>query len=289
VRALASIGIFSRSIEGTVSLTPGAEPLLHDSPESIRTYAILWGEQLYAAAGALFEQCEGDATGFQIAHGERIWDFYRNRPADSDVFDSWMNAATQLQVSAITQSHDFSRYKCVVDVGAGRGALLAAILCANPMLRGVWYDRPELQIDARRSIETAGVADRCELLNGNFLDNVPAGADLYTIKHVLHDWDDDAASRIIANIAKAMGSNSTLLILEAVLDERDGKDAFVKMRDLEQMFWTGGRVRSQAAFERVLRPSGLMITKISTTSIVDVRVIEVVKENRNAARHASVT
>ena len=186
-----------------------------------------------------------------------------------------MSAATDHHVAAVTAVYPFGRHRRVVDVGSGRGSLLRAMLRAAPALRGVWYDRPEVLGSARSLFTAAGLDERCEFMPGNFLESVPAGADLYCIKHVLHDWADESVERILRNIVAAMDRDSTLLIIEAFLDERSRVDGLVKLRDIEQMFWTGGRVRSRREFTRLLAPAGLAIETVRPTPIVDMNVIEV--------------
>ena len=149
------------------------------------------------------------------------------------------------------------------------------MLRAAPELRGTWYDRAEVLPSARDPFVAAGLESRCEFVAGSFLERVPAGADLYTIKHVLHDWPDESVERILGNIVAAMDGSSTLLIIEALLDERSGVDGLVKLRDIEQMFWTGGRVRSRREFSRLLAPAGLVIEEVLPTPIVDMSVIKV--------------
>jgi len=275
MRALAGFGVFRRDALGRYALNAAARPLLYDAPFCIRSYAAVWGEQLAPAACRMLDQVRDGRTGYAHAHGHTIWDHYRSDPAAADTFDTFMSEATDLHVKSITAAYPFARHRRVVDVGAGRGSLLTAVLQAAPQLRGVWYDRPEVLPAAAEAIERAGLQNRCELTPGSFLEAVPGGADLYLIKHVLHDWADEPAGRILANIAAAMGEESRLLIVEAVLDDRDGRDGLAKLRDLEQMFWTGGRVRSRSEFDRLLAPVGLEIESLTPTPIVDVCLLGV--------------
>jgi hypothetical protein len=275
MRALAGYGVFSQDQAGRFAINDQARPLLHDAEFSIHSYALVWGEQLYAACGQMLEQVKTGTTGFSLTFGQPIWDFYRGHPREANTFDTFMSAATDLHVQSITSNYRFTAFRRVADIGAGRGSLLSAVLHSSPHLQGIWYDRPEVLPEATARIQREGLADRCQLVAGSFLEEVPAGADLYLIKHVLHDWEDDMATRIVGNIARAMGQDSTLIIIEAVMDDRDRADGLCKLRDLEQMFWTGGRVRTRADFDRILRPAGLAITKITSTAIVDVRLIEV--------------
>ena len=275
MRALAGFGVFSCDAAGRYRLTAAATPLLHDAPFSIRSYARVFGEQLYAGAGRMLEQVREGTTGFARAHGQPIWDHYRSDPQAADAFDTFMSDATDLHVDSITTAYDFSRHRRVVDVGAGRGSLLTGVLRSAPLLSGVWFDRPEVLPAARHAIEQAGLADRCVLESGNMLERVPANADLYLIKHVLHDWADEQATRILSSIAAALPPDGRLIIVEAVLDEHDDVDGLAKLRDLEQMFWTGGRVRSKAEFAGLLASTGLEIESITPTSIVDASLIHV--------------
>lgn len=277
MRALAGYGIFEQDSTGRFALNASARPLLPDDPYSANAFARLWGEQLYAASGRMLEQIRTGTSGFELQWGQHVWEFYRDHPAEADVFDTFMSAATDLHDRFINYAQSFKGYERVVDVGAGRGSLLSAVLKANPRLRGVWYDRAEVLPGAKARLEAENLVDRCELVAGNFLESVPAGGDLYLIKHVLHDWTDEEATRILTNIARAMGEAGTLIIIEAVMDGRNDRDGLCKLRDLEQMFTTGGRVRTRDDFVRILKPAGLVIGGVTRTAIVDVCLIEVRK------------
>ncbi|TWU18661.1 methyltransferase [Allorhodopirellula heiligendammensis] len=277
LRALAGFGIFSRDSQGRFSLTESALPLLHDNPHSIQAYSEVWGVQLYAGAGRLLEQLRTGEPGFKLQHGLPMWQHYEADAEAGALFDRFMSVTTDAHCRFIPKWFDFSKFQHVVDVGAGGGSLLSTVLHSNPKQRGTWYDRAEVLPLAQERIEKEGLGSRCELIAGDFLQSVPAGGDLYLIKHVLHDWEDSMATRIVANIAEAMSKDSKLLIIGGLLDETNNRDGLCKLRDLEQMFWTGGRVRTRSDFERLLHPAGMHITATTQTPIVDVCIIEVSK------------
>lgn len=279
MRALAGFGIFTVDHQGRFELNAHSRRLLRDDPDSVRPYSLVCGEQLWPAASRLLEQLQTGRTGFEIAHGSPIWEHYARNPSDADVFDTFMSAATDAHVRRLATAYPFARHRRVVDVGAGRGSLLRAILTVAPRSYGIWYDRAEVLPAAEEHMTAAGLASRCEFRAGSFLEHVPGGADLYVIKHVLHDWPDEPAGTILGNIAAAMATDSTLLIVEALLDERPGGDGLVKVRDLEQMFWTGGRVRSREDFSRILEPVGLAIDSVARTPIADMCLIRVRKRH----------
>ena len=116
-----------------------------------------------------------------------------------------MGSFTAMTSIAVAAAYDFSSMRKLVDVGGGQGALMAGILRANPKLRGVVFDLPRLAEGARREIAAAGLADRCEFVGGDFFETVPAGADAYMLKHVIHDWDDAKATRILAHVPRRDG------------------------------------------------------------------------------------
>lgn len=278
LRALAEFGLVEFQQDGSVRLTAEGARLRSDVPYSIRSYILLWGDQLYSAGRRMLEQVQTGKTAFECEFGETVWNAYAQDAEAKNRFAEFMDDVTRSQMAAITAFYSFQRFRKVVDVGAGRGALLSTVLARNPHLHGVWCDRPESLDAAQANCEQAGVVGRIEFVPGDFLTRVPPGGDLYVIKHVLHDWEDGKAAQILKNIAAAMPDDATLLIIEAVLGGgTQTAELFLKCRDLEQMIWTGGRTRSQDDFERLLSPHGLTIQRVIRTLVVDCSLIEIVK------------
>jgi hypothetical protein len=122
------------------------------------------------------------------------------------------NLATQWHTAALT-AYDFSRFRRVVDIGGGHGALLSAILSAHPQLRGVLFDQPHVVEGAKPRLRAGGLTQRCELVGGNFFDSVPAGGDLYLLGHILIDWEDTRAITILQNIRQAIALRRGSFIL----------------------------------------------------------------------------
>jgi hypothetical protein len=273
LRALAGFGVFERDARGRFLVNGGAAPLLRDSGSPVHAYAILWGEQLHAASGRLLEQVRTGTSAFELEYGAPIWSRYADHPSEAAVFDELMSAATAFQADAILDAWDFGRYGRVVDVGAQRGVLLAAILRRHPAVRGVWFDREEELAAARQLLEGRGLSDRCELVVGSFLEKVPSGGDLYVLKHVLHDWSDSSATTILENVARAMPREASLLVFEGVLEPNDDSGRPCLLRDLEQMAWTGGGLRTRSELEALLGAAGLRPLRLRRTLIPDVCLI----------------
>jgi predicted O-methyltransferase YrrM len=167
-------------------------------------------------------------------------------------------------VDAVIESYDFSGIDLLVDVGGGEGALLAAILAAYPALRGILFDQPHVVADARAVFERAGVAARCEVVEGSFFDTVPAGADAYLLKSIIHDWDDTAAVRILRARRTAIAAAGKLLLVERVIQPGNDPDP-TKYMDLNMLVMLGGRERTADDFEALYNRAGFQLTRIVAT------------------------
>jgi hypothetical protein len=181
-----------------------------------------------------------------------------------------MTSRSAQENDAIAAACDFSALGTIIDVGGGHGSLLAAILRANPGLRGVLFDRPQAVAEARHQLEAAGLGGRCEVVAGDFFVSVPAGGDAYILKRVIHDWDDDRAGAILRNCQRAMPEHSRLLVIELVLPP--GNDPSLgKLFDLLMLVDLGGRERTEADYRTLLAGAGFELTAVTPTpSLVSV-------------------
>jgi hypothetical protein len=177
-------------------------------------------------------------------------------------------------VGAILDHYDFSSCTSVVDVGGGSGRLLAEILKKHPSLRGAVFDLPRAVEGARALLGREGLSGRSECVGGDFFEAVPAGADLYLLKCILHDWDDAAAVSILQNCRRAMTNDARLLLCEAVIPE--GNDACPgKLMDVNMLAIHGGLERTRAELAALLDEAGFALTDVivtgSTVDLVEAR------------------
>jgi len=156
-----------------------------------------------------------------------------------------------------------------LDVGGGTGELLAAVLAANSLLRGILFDLPHVVAHARSVFTDNGVLDRAQTTGGSFFESVPAGGNTYLLKTVIHDWDDTRATAILANCRKAMTAGGKLLIIERELPEvgEPGQTAEAFLLDLEMLVMTpGGRERARSEFARLLSDTQFKLARIVPTA-----------------------
>ena len=218
LRGIASVGVFAEDDQGRFTLTPLAALLLTDGPGSWRAAAILNGEPwAWQPWGALAYSVKTGQPAFEHIFGMEFDTYLAQHPDAADTFQAFMHVATAEEALAVAPVYDFSGLTTVVDVGGGRGALLSAILKCNSHLRGILFESPQVIADAPTLLAAEGVADRCELVAGDFFEALPMGADAYILKWILVSWDDEQSVRILQNCRRALGSRGKLLVIERII------------------------------------------------------------------------
>jgi hypothetical protein len=264
LRALASVGIFSET-DGRFGMTPLAEYLHTDTPGSLRNIVMLIGQQpFWRSWGHLLHSVRTGESAFRKVHGMAPWEYWADHPEEDAVFKAAMTSRSSGVVDAVVRSYDFSGIGVLLDVGGGEGVMLAAILAANPSVRGILFDQPHVVRTAGALLERAGVADRCEVVGGSFFEAVPAGADAYLLKSVIHDWDEDAAIEILRACRAAMDDRGKLLVVERVMRPGNDPDP-AKFSDLNMLVVAGGRERTADDFELLYGEAGFRLSNIIRT------------------------
>jgi hypothetical protein len=272
LRALASIGVFAETSPQTFALTPLAQGLRSDAPQSQRALARMMGAEQYQAWGDLLYSVQTGKKAFDRRFGKPIFDWLAEHPDKAEIFDGAMTGIHGRETGAVIDAYDFSDIRVLADIGGGNGSNLIAILQANPRLRGMLFDLPHVVERARPRIEAAGLADRCTLASGSFFESVPAGADAYLMRHIIHDWDDELSRMILRNIRKVIPADGKLLIVEAVIPP--GNDPFpIKFLDLTMLTIPGGKERTREEYETLFTESCFTLSRIVPTA-TDMSVIE---------------
>ncbi len=135
-------------------------------------------------------------------------------------------------------------------------------------LRGIVFDQPHAAQKAKSKINEAGLDSRCEAVAGDFFKAVPAGADAYLLKHVIHDWNDERAVTILKNCHRVMGPNGKPLIVEGIYPMRIDQTEVSRgaaANDVNMLVCTGGRQRSEAEFRSLYDAAGFKLTRIVPT------------------------
>jgi len=265
LRGLAMLGVFAEHEGQRFSLTPVGDLLRTDVPGSLAAMAMFQASVWHGRAW--FELKHSLLTGepaFDKAHGKPAFDWFADHEAEAQTFHRAMVNFSSVLGQAVVAAYDFSHFKVIADIGGGHGALLAFILGKSPGSTGVLFDRPEVVKGASAVLTQHGVAARATAVGGNFFESVPK-ADAYVIKHIIHDWSDQASATILRNCAAAMNPGGRVLVVEMVVPPID-TPSFAKLLDLEMLVMTpGGRERTESEFGTLFAEAGLKLERIVPT------------------------
>jgi hypothetical protein len=263
LRALATVGVLHEEPGRRFALTPLGEPLRSDAEGSLAGWARFMGRPYFWEAWtALEHSVRTGENAFRAVHGTDVWSYRSEHPEESALFDGAMAALTGAANRAVLAAYDFSRFGTLADIGGGNGTLLAAILSANPGMRGILFDQPHVVAGATGVL--APVADRCTVVSGSFFESVPAGADAYLLKWIIHDWEDPEATAILSTCRAAL-DGGTILVIERVVGPPN-EDPATAFGDLNMLVAPGGRERTLDEFERLFADAGLALAGSTPTA-----------------------
>jgi hypothetical protein len=272
LRALASSGVFVEPAPGVFGHSPMSEFLRRDHPDSrVPSISFLGAPYSMQAWSALAHGVKSGGSAFEHVHGISKWQYNEMHPSEGAIFDQVMAGARPARVAALLAGYDFSASSVVVDVGGGRGQLLAMVLARHVGLRGVLYDLPGVLLGAPELLEAAGVAARCRVEGGSFLERVPVG-DTYLLSDILHDWPDAECLAILRACRAAVAPGGRLLVLEYVLVP-GATPAHIAWLDLQMLVEFGeGRQRTVDEFRELFQASNFRIESVIATTDVSIVV-----------------
>jgi hypothetical protein len=265
LRACASVGIFSEGSDKRFSLTPMAEFLRSDNPESLRAFAemLAHGEQFQTWSELDFSIQTGTPA-FDKVHGMPIFEYYPTHPKSGQIFNDAMTSMSLGSSRAVMQAYDFSGITKLVDIGGGHGFLLASVLEKYPTMKGVLYDTATIVEEAKGLLEKQGVTNRCETVGGNFFESAPPGGDAYMMKHIIHDWNDEGCIAILKNCRKGITEGGKLLVIEMVVPPGN-EPSLSKLLDLQMLAVLPGCERTEEEYSALFGAAGFKLTRIVPT------------------------
>jgi len=263
--ALASIGVFAEKENGYFELTPMASSLRSDVPMSLRPYVMLLGDKSWWDSwGNLLHSVTTGEAAFDHLFGMGYTEYLEKHPELAQIFNETMTSVSQAHNPAIVASYDFSGFQKIVDVGGGHGSLLTVILKANPLLKGILFDLPHV-VNSIDKLD-ADISERCEIVGGDFFEKVPAGGDVYLLKQIIHDWDDEYSIKILINCHKAMSKNGRMLVIDAII-EPGNTPSVAKFFDLHMLVTApGGKERTESEFRSLFKEARFEVSRIIPTS-----------------------
>ena len=271
LRALASVGIFKQTGDA-FELTPLAEHLRKDNPETVWPAAVLYANELSRASHSAPDAvCDG-VNGFQEMFDCSIWEYFQKNPDRGAIFDAMMDVFHGHETPAIAAAYDFSAWPVIVDIAGGDGHLLSTVLRQNPECRGILFDLPDVASRTGASFQDDPISERCDFVAGDFFEAIEAGGDLYMMRHIIHDWSDEKSVKILKNVRSVIPDHGRLLILEGVIEP--GNEPFsYKFLDLTMMILLGGMERSLVQYQNLFEQAGFRVSQVIPTE-TEISVIE---------------
>jgi orsellinic acid C2-O-methyltransferase len=263
LRGLAAWGFFAEDPGGAYRATPVSEAFRSDQP-GLRDMAMMLSKEGYASWAELIYTLETGKPAFEHIYGKSRWARMAEDPEDAALFNAAMVATSKRVGSEFAAAYDFKGVEVAVDVAGGNGALLVAVLRKLPAAKGILFDLPSGLAGARQLVDEAGVTDRVAIVEGSFFESVPTGGDLYMLKSIVHDWDDEHAIQILSTCRRAMHPAARLVLVERFIPERmdsPGDYLGTVMSDLHMMVVLGGRERTTQEYGALLAAAGLTVTR----------------------------
>jgi hypothetical protein len=268
LRALAAYDVVRYTGEGRFALGHVGKGLTgKDSAAPMVLYAnAAWHIQGY---GHLADAVRAPQSGFELAHGMPMFEYFEKEPQAGALFDAAMQSLAPMFARAFVRAYDFSNSAHIVDMGGGTGALLAMVLERFPALRGTVFELPAVANRARNFARVAGLSARLNVCEGSILTDVPPPADAYIFSHILHDWDDEPCVRMLKNVRRVMPADARVLVYEVVAAPPNNRWSQDRIQDLEMLAILPGRERTRKEYKTLFERSNLRLARIIPTAAAE--------------------
>jgi hypothetical protein len=265
LRGVASVGVLEVEADGRFSLTAVGECLRSNVPGSMRSFIVAeLAPGHWLPWGHLEQSVRTGKPATERALGMNAWDYYKQNAEEGNHFAEAMSGMSSMSMQAVLASYSFEGARKVVDVGGSHGAFVAAVLQREPTACGVLFDLPHVVEGAGATLDAAHVAGRVERVGGSFFDSVPAGGDVYLLKHILHDWSDEECVKILRNVRDAMAAEGRVVVVEMPINS-GGPPSPAPLLDLNMLVMLTGKERTPDEYGALFARAGLRLSAVVPT------------------------
>ena len=265
MRSLASVGVFVEAEPGRYALTPIGVRLRADAPDSMRDLFLAETDEVHRRSwDRLLDAIRTGQPRPQEVFGMPAFHYYGKHVEDGEQFGRAMQNVSAMAAQGVIANYDFSAARLIVDVGGGNGSFVRAILKQQPQARGIIFDLPYIQSQASMKIRDDGQADRCRFEAGDFFSGLPPGGDIYLLKFILHDWNNDESKRILKAVRDAIAPAGRVVIVEMLVPD-DNEPGFVQLMDINMLVMTGGLERTATEYGALLADAGFRLARTIAT------------------------
>jgi len=264
LRFLASHELFQEKDNRQFDHTPLSRCLRSDSDGSFRAAGRMF-HRIGPAWDGLHHAIRTGEPGFNEIFGQPLFDYVGVHPELVTLFDAGMTAIHGYETAAMMEAYDFRTIQVLADIGGGNGTLIGAVLQRYPKLKGWLYDLGHVVGRARETLEAFGVSDRCSVIEGNFFALLPAGADAYLFRHIIHDWPDEKSIQILHNCRKVIPDDGRILLVEFVVPAAN-EPSLAKDSDMAMLVFPGGMERTEEEYRSLFEQAGFRLSTVTPTS-----------------------
>ena len=265
LRTCASLGLVKYDGNSRFAGTSLLDTLRKDNPQSLRAIAVSWPLPGHWLPWGRFAEAVKTGTSQTVpALGAGLFEYFATNAAEAAAFTESMTSLTSSVAKETAKRINTSGVNTVADIGGAGGAMLYALLQLHPDLQGIVFDRPQVVASARAEAVKLGFHERVSAVGGDLFESVPE-ADLYLLKHILHDWDDESCICILKNCRRGLRPRGRIAVIELLLGEI-GESGIAPLYDVTMMVMSSGRERSLPEFQRLFEAAGLATTKVTTTT-----------------------
>lgn len=264
LRACASLGLVTSEDGIGFAATDVLRTLLADVPGSLKGFALSQSAPGHWLPWGHFPEAVRTGQRQDIpVHGEELWDYFARTPDEAALFTTAMDNLSAMVVDEAVRLIDTAGTTLAVDVGGASGTLVHALMAKNASLRGSVLDLPQVVPDAIAAAERKGLSERFEGIVGDFFESLPS-ADLYLLKFILHDWDDDGCVRILRNCRAALTGGGRVVVVELLVGGL-GQPGLEPLMDMNMLAMTGGRERDLSEYDKLFAAAGLARSAVTRT------------------------
>lgn len=270
LRALTTIELCRELEDGSFELRELGSYLTSDSPQSLRSWAIYVGGYQWPIWGHLLDSVKTGKSARELLTGHKMFEHLEQDPSVAKIFNEGMVELTRLIANGVVNHYDFSSTRRIMDVGGGYGAMLAAVLGANPGVQGVLFDLNHAREASEERMASLGLDERIEYVTGSFFESIPAGCDTYLMKNIIHDWNDERSTLILENCRRAISNDGKLLLIERMIPDHLGtsiEQQSIARSDLNMLIGPGGKERTETEFRTLLSSAGFHLNRIIPVGI----------------------
>ena len=261
LRAAVNIGIISRIAGDRFILTSMSDKLRSNASDSLRDLAVaLTGPAHWLPWGRLVEAVRSGTRQTQATLGQDLFQYYSENTTEGNTFTRAMFNSSAMIAENIADALDTSMAKDVIDVGGASGGIIAALLLKNPKLSGTILELGSVAPYAREAITALGLSSRCRVVVGDFFNAIPE-ADIHILKHIIHDWDDEQAIRILANSAHSLRPRGKIVLIESVLPD-DDRTNYAPLADLNMLVLLPGKERTKSDYSDLFKAASLRLEEV---------------------------